>query len=218
MSTESQIKANRRNAQKSTGPKTAEGKAIVAQNALKHGLFAHGNVIQCEKQADFDCFRDELLASLAPVGGVEAMNELEKLRCVREMEESEATNAEHVIPKACGFEYATHRGRDAHETQGRDALATEAATRSGMKWAEFEKQTQSSLSAASANSAVNEKQSQFALAHANVKPSGKRGYEDGARSGISSNKAKQTQLQPLSPPNDAAKGEKRTSRASHRCY
>ena len=31
MSTEKQIKANRRNAQKSTGPKTAEGKAVVAQ-------------------------------------------------------------------------------------------------------------------------------------------------------------------------------------------
>ncbi|MFC1635486.1 hypothetical protein ACFL5Z_11650 [Planctomycetota bacterium] len=73
MSTESQIKANRLNAQKSTGPKTAEGKAAVSQNAVKHGLFAHENVIRCEKQADFDNFRDELLAGLAPVGGVESM-------------------------------------------------------------------------------------------------------------------------------------------------
>jgi hypothetical protein len=71
--TQAQIKANRLNAQKSTGPKTAEGKAIVAQNALKHGLFAHENVIKCEKQAYFDCFCDELLTGLAPVGGVEAI-------------------------------------------------------------------------------------------------------------------------------------------------
>jgi len=73
MVTNAQIQANRLNAQKSTGPKTAEGKAVVAQNAVKHGLFARGNVIKCEKQADFDCFRDELLSGLSPVGGVEAM-------------------------------------------------------------------------------------------------------------------------------------------------
>jgi hypothetical protein len=73
MTTDAQIKANRLNARKSTGPKTAEGKAVVAQNAIKHGLFAHENVIKCEKQADFDCFHDALLAGLAPAGGVEAM-------------------------------------------------------------------------------------------------------------------------------------------------
>jgi hypothetical protein len=73
MSSEKQMNANRLNAQKSTGPKTSEGKVIVAQNALKHGLFAHENVVKCEKQSDFDYFREELLSGLAPVGGVEAM-------------------------------------------------------------------------------------------------------------------------------------------------
>ncbi len=33
-----QIKANRENAQKSTGPKTEEGKKTVSQNGVKHGL------------------------------------------------------------------------------------------------------------------------------------------------------------------------------------
>jgi hypothetical protein len=33
------IEANRRNAQQSTGPKTAEGKANSAKNAVKHGIF-----------------------------------------------------------------------------------------------------------------------------------------------------------------------------------
>jgi hypothetical protein len=40
MSTEAQIKANRENAQKSTGPKTAEGKTVVSQNVVKHGLLS----------------------------------------------------------------------------------------------------------------------------------------------------------------------------------
>ncbi len=40
MATEKQIAANRLNAQKSTGPRTPEGKSAVSQNALKHGLRA----------------------------------------------------------------------------------------------------------------------------------------------------------------------------------
>ena len=38
MATDKQIAANRRNAQKSTGPRTLEGKAKSSRNALKHGL------------------------------------------------------------------------------------------------------------------------------------------------------------------------------------
>jgi hypothetical protein len=40
MATQSQIKANRLNARKSTGPKMAAGKAALAQNALENDLFA----------------------------------------------------------------------------------------------------------------------------------------------------------------------------------
>ena len=40
MATAAQIEANRRNAQKSTGPKTDGGKARVRRNALKHGMTA----------------------------------------------------------------------------------------------------------------------------------------------------------------------------------
>ena len=38
MSTEAQNHTNRLNSQKSTGPRTSEGKAAVSQNAVKHGL------------------------------------------------------------------------------------------------------------------------------------------------------------------------------------
>jgi len=73
MSTEAQINANRQNAQKSTGPKTAEGKAAVSQNAVEHGLFAAEAVIRVENPADYEAYHDEMLAELSPAGAVESM-------------------------------------------------------------------------------------------------------------------------------------------------
>jgi hypothetical protein len=73
MTTEARIIANRLNAQKSTGPQTPQGKAVVSQNALKHGLSARHDVITSESQADFDLHRDALLAELHPIGPMESI-------------------------------------------------------------------------------------------------------------------------------------------------
>jgi len=73
MSTEAQILANRRNAQKSTGPRSRRGKAAVSQNAVKHGLLARQAIISSESQADFDLYRQQLLAELAPASPMESM-------------------------------------------------------------------------------------------------------------------------------------------------
>ena len=73
MSTKAQINANQQNAQKSTGPQTDEGKAVVSQNAVKHGLFAAEAVISVEDPADYELYRDKYLAELLPVGMVESM-------------------------------------------------------------------------------------------------------------------------------------------------
>ena len=72
MSSKEQINANRQNAQKSTGPRTDEGKVAVSQNAVKHGLFAE-SVIKGENPADYEVFHTKMLAELAPVGLVEAV-------------------------------------------------------------------------------------------------------------------------------------------------
>ena len=71
MTSPAKIEANRRNAEKSTGPKTEEGKAIVAQNAIKHGLLARVAVIKDEDPAEFEGYRRRMLQSLGPEGEVQ---------------------------------------------------------------------------------------------------------------------------------------------------
>jgi hypothetical protein len=73
MASVAQIQANRSNAQKSTGPRTAEGKERASRNALKHGLLAREAVIQGEDPAEFELFREGMLEELAPAGTVETM-------------------------------------------------------------------------------------------------------------------------------------------------
>ena len=73
MSTESQIRANRRNAQKSTGPRSRQGKVAISQNAVKHGLLTRQNVISSESQADFNLYREQMFAELAPASPMESM-------------------------------------------------------------------------------------------------------------------------------------------------
>ncbi len=66
MTTEIQIIANQKNAQKSTGPRSQQGKAIVSQNALKHGLSATQTVINTENQEEFDRHREQILDEFNP--------------------------------------------------------------------------------------------------------------------------------------------------------
>ena len=73
MTSEKQIDANRSNALKSTGPKTPEGKAKVAQNAVKHGLLAEHILIRDENREDYEAFRDTLADNLQPEGAMESL-------------------------------------------------------------------------------------------------------------------------------------------------
>ena len=66
-----QIEANRRNAQLSTGPRTADGKAASSTNASKSGLFAaHLNVRQNEA-TEYEAMRDDFLNNFRPMGAFE---------------------------------------------------------------------------------------------------------------------------------------------------
>ena len=58
MSTQAQIDANRRNAQKSTGPRSVEGKAISSNNAFKTGIHTKRELIRGENAEDLQTLTD----------------------------------------------------------------------------------------------------------------------------------------------------------------
>ena len=66
MISQKQIQANRISALRSTGPKTAAGKAVVARNALRHGLRARQVVLDSESREEFEEFHELLTDQLAP--------------------------------------------------------------------------------------------------------------------------------------------------------
>src|SRR3954454_20270352 len=61
-----QIEANRQNAQKSTGPKTASGKQRSSRNATTHGIYCQHLVLPGESQQLFHTFREAPLLRLSP--------------------------------------------------------------------------------------------------------------------------------------------------------
>ena len=71
MATEAQIQANRENAKKSTGPKTAEGKARVSQNARKHGFRSRTGQLLPGEEARYKQILQEMTEMCKPTGKVE---------------------------------------------------------------------------------------------------------------------------------------------------
>jgi hypothetical protein len=74
MATPAQINANRANAQKSTGPRSAEGKSASRFNALKHGIDAASIVIPGEDPADYDCLVAQYLHEYRPQSASESFH------------------------------------------------------------------------------------------------------------------------------------------------
>lgn len=59
MSSQRQIEANRLNAMQSTGPKSDTGKTMVAQNALKHGVFSKKILLDGESKNEYQRIQAE---------------------------------------------------------------------------------------------------------------------------------------------------------------
>jgi hypothetical protein len=71
MSSRAQKRANKQNAQHSTGPRTDEGKQRCSQNAVKHGLRSKHPVIPGEDPAEYQSKLDKLRNDLRPVNALE---------------------------------------------------------------------------------------------------------------------------------------------------
>jgi hypothetical protein len=70
----SRAEASRKNGARSRGPKTLEGKARSAQNALKHGLRAQKYVVLPEEDADeFAGLEAAMIEELAPIGALQTV-------------------------------------------------------------------------------------------------------------------------------------------------
>src|SRR5207249_4041420 len=69
MISQKKLQANRRNAQKSTGPKTPEGKAVSSQNGLTHGLTSRKfPILPGEDEAAYQEFHEAMVLDLKPRG------------------------------------------------------------------------------------------------------------------------------------------------------
>jgi hypothetical protein len=66
-----QIEANRRNAVKSTGPTTTEGKERSSCNAVRHGLTAETVIVALESSDDYEAFEAAVIADYNAESAVE---------------------------------------------------------------------------------------------------------------------------------------------------
>ena len=66
MTSERKTASNRANAKKSTGPTTAEGKAISRNNAYKHGMRSRSVVMPDEDRSEYEAMRDEIAREFGP--------------------------------------------------------------------------------------------------------------------------------------------------------
>jgi hypothetical protein len=64
-------KANRQNALKSTGPRSAAGKAVSSANATQHGILSRHLILPGESRAEFDALLQQLMREQQPVGTLE---------------------------------------------------------------------------------------------------------------------------------------------------
>ncbi len=67
-----QIKANRQNAKRSTGPTSIQGKLKVSQNAITHGIFATNPLLPHENATEFAVLSQDIAEVFPPIDAIAA--------------------------------------------------------------------------------------------------------------------------------------------------
>jgi hypothetical protein len=108
MATEKQIKANRRNALRSTGPKTAVGKTISSVNSIRHGFYATTVLLPDEDREEFLRLARRIVLAHQPCGVLEE----EHVRSIVETrwQLRRATRVDSELFQMYGFSEGEQRG------------------------------------------------------------------------------------------------------------
>ena len=111
MATAAQIEANRRNAQRSTGPKTDEGKARVRGNAFKHGMTARTimPVLPQEDPKELEDKTQQAITVMKPRNPLELDLVCRAVRLAAELDRAERVGTAHLAHQV---RMATRSGTD----------------------------------------------------------------------------------------------------------
>ena len=98
MATAAQIEANRRNAQKSTGPKTERGKARARRNAITHGMTARTimPVLPQEDPKELEDRTQQAIAAMKPRNPLELDLVRRAVRLAGELDRAERVGTAHL--------------------------------------------------------------------------------------------------------------------------
>jgi len=127
MISERQLEANRANALKSTGPRTAEGKALASANALKHGLVSQLRILPgLEEVEHWQYHMEQTLHDLEPQGHMECLLAeriallLWRLGRTARYEQEAAAAALENAEQRLGDSVSVENGRDGQERPDRE--------------------------------------------------------------------------------------------------
>ena len=117
MASQAQIDANRRNAQLSTGARTPEGKAVVAFNALKHGLRTDIFKQPMTDPENFDQFLADLVAEHQPQTSSEAIYVERMALCLNKLAFLEGMQNGCLFEKSHQFDLNEHQALNVYWSQ-----------------------------------------------------------------------------------------------------
>ena len=133
-----QLAANRKNARKSTGPKTKAGKEIASRNSIKHGLYARSLLLNSpnvkENPTKYDTLLDSLSRDLQPRGAFEEFLVNKIANCIWRSQRAIMAESAHIVRQLDDVETNISRrseGVGIIGGEGEDSLSPDDASRFG---------------------------------------------------------------------------------------